>query len=352
MITRSRSESFCSVFEPARLALACLRIRSSAMGSFLPRHFRKLFVFALTWVCAAVGAPRAFSHDTWLEPDAFFAQPGQEIAVSLRLGDHLRVEEQKPLRHDAITRFQVSFASPRKRPLDLLSTGQEGQIPVGHFKSELGGSLLVMDRAPRRISLDAEKFNAYLSEENLATIQAQRAQLGQNGQPGRERYARYLKALVQEREVSNAPGVLYRRRSGQRLEILLLNDPGKLRAGQKLAVKVVFDNRPLVGAKIAALHRDRDNADARGLTATTDSRGRASLAVDAAGFWLVRTVHMRAIPPAERRDGDDSQWESFWANFAFGVRQLAASPGPARNPIERSTPPLETPGPGPARRPE
>ena len=192
------------------------------------------------------------------------------------------------------------------------------------------------------MTLDAEKFNRYLAEEGLSAVQAQRAQLGQTGQPGRERYSRFLKALVQDKEPSAAPGVLYRRRAGQRLEILLLNDPAKLRTGQRLGVKAVFDNRPLAGVRVEALHRDRENADARVLTAATDARGRANFAVDAPGFWLVSLVHMRAVAPTDRKEGDDSQWESFWASFGFGVRQIPASAtGAPPKPADRVLPPTE-----------
>lgn len=298
----------------------------------------------------------AQSHEAWLEPEPLFPAPGQEVVVPLKVGERLRAEEQKSFQREAIARFQVFTAGARKRPLDLLATGREGQNPISRFKAEAGGGLVVLDRPPRRLTLDAEKFNRYLVEEGFSAVQAQRAQLGQTGQPGRERYSRFLKALVQDKEPSAAPGVLYRRRVGQRLEILLLNDPAKLRMGQRLGVKVVFENRPLAGARIEALHRDRDNADARILTATTDARGRATFAVDAPGFWLLSLVHMRSVPPTDRRDGDDSQWESFWASFAIGIRQLPVSAGgvPPSKAADRVTPTPEPASAGtpPARRQE
>ena len=155
MITRSRCTSFCSGSEFARAG--CVQHARSAF----PAGMCSLFLFrcrriagsatALALVCILWRTP-ALAHDTWLEPDAFFAAPGQEIAVPLRLGDHLRADEQKPLRRDAVARFQVITAGLRKRPVDLLATSQDGQFPIGRFKTEAGGSLLVMDRAPRRMT--------------------------------------------------------------------------------------------------------------------------------------------------------------------------------------------------------
>ncbi|MBV9657855.1 MAG: DUF4198 domain-containing protein [Verrucomicrobia bacterium] len=291
------------------------------------RHFCRLRpLAAATTLLVTLLAARmpARAHDVWLEPETFFAVPGQEIGVPLRMGERLRVEDQKPFHRDAVTRFQLVFSSPRKRPLDLLTLTQEGQQPFGRIRLDGGNALLVLDRSQRRLTLDAEKFNRYLADENQTAALTQRAQLGQSTQLGKERYIRYLKALVQDREPSAAPAVLYRRRIGQRLEILLENDPAKVRVGQRLSVKVIFDGRPLPGMKVSALHRDRDGTDARILSGTTDARGRTSFAIDAPGFWLVRLVYLRPIAPADRKDGDDSQWESFWSSYSFAVRLLPA----------------------------
>ena len=105
-----------------------------------------------------------------------------------------------------------------------------------------------------------DKFNRYLADEGLDAITAQRARLGQTDQPGRETYSRYLKTLIQERDLTAAtPSTLYKRRMGQRLEILLETDPGRMKPGGPLVVKVLFDGKPLPGARVFAYHRGATN---------------------------------------------------------------------------------------------
>ena len=112
--------------------------------------------------------------------------------------------------------------------------------------------------------MDHDKFNRYLDDEGQDAVTALRARLGQNEQPGREVYTRYLKALVQERDPAGAmPETLYKRRVGQRLEILLENDPGRMRPDQTLTVKVLFEGKPLPGAKVFAYRRGTNGQDRR-----------------------------------------------------------------------------------------
>ena len=121
-----------------------------------------------------------------------------------------------------------------------------------------------------------------------------------------------------------------------------------------MRVRVLFENRPLPGARVTALHRSQPDAPAdHTLAATTDRAGRASFPpFDVDGPWLVRLVHLRPVSasvltpspsPAPLSPPGGSEelvgWESFWATYTFGVRLLppalppltpAGSPAPRR----------------------
>jgi len=51
------------------------------------------------------------------------------------------------------------------------------------------------------------------------------------------------------------------------------------------------------------------------LRARSDQNGRATFAIDEAGPWLVKAVHM--VPAAA---GSNADWESFWASLTFEMR--------------------------------
>ena len=281
---------------------------------------------------AAAGGSRAGAHDYWLEPGSPWAARGDEVAMHLWMGSLLKNDEERPLQKERVTRFDLFGDRSGRR--DLLAQGGEGQLPVSKVRLESGSALVVMDRSPRPITMEAARFNAYLADEGAEAIIAARKEQGQSDQPGREVYSRYLKSLIQERDpAAVTPNTLYKRRVGQRLEILLENDPRRLRPDGSLTVKVLFEGRPLAGAKVFACRR----AQAEGqppfvLTAATDAKGLAAFKLDQPGLWLVRLVHVRPAAPPEHRSENAPQWESSWAAYTFGAR-MVATPPPGPSPI-------------------
>ena len=189
------------------------------------------------------------------------AGKGEEWVLHLRMGEQLKTEEERPLQKDRIARFDLFSDQARKR--DLLAAGQEGQMPGGKkLRPGTGVALAVMDRMPRPITMERDKFNKYLEDEGQEAVIALRARLGQSDQGGKEVYSRYLKALIQDRDVAGSiPSTLYKRRVGQRLEILLENDPGRMKADKMLTVKVLFEGKPLAGAKVFACRREAGGAE-------------------------------------------------------------------------------------------
>ncbi len=292
---------------------------------FAPRAATVLSVcLAVPWMANVASA-----SDYWLEPSRAPGAKGEELILHLQMGDRLKTEEEKPLQKDRIARFDLYGDRTARR--DLLAAGQENQSPTARVRLEEGSALVVMDRKPRPITMEPDRFNQYLTDEGLETAAAQRARSGQTDTPGHETYARFLKTLVQEANPTTATvNTLYKRRVGQRLEILLENDPGQLGStGGELTVKVLFEGMPLAGTKISACRRAADDQPPHVATAVTSAKGLASLKLDQPGLWLVRTVTMRAATAGPR---SDAAWESFWATYTFTARfpppGVPASPAP------------------------
>ena len=276
---------------------------------------------AVALVCV-LGVSAAGAHDLWLEAETLPGAKGEDLLLHLRMGDQFKTEEELALQKDHVTRFDLF--SDRAKRRDLLATGQEAQVPAAKLRREPGALLAVMDRTPRPITMEHDKFNRYLEDEAQEAILTMRARLGQNEQPGKEVYTRYLKALVQDRDPAGSiPSTIYKRRVGQRLEILLENDPGRMRPDEALTVKVLFEGKPLAGAKVFAYRRAATGQDPVSLTEVTSAQGLAEFRLDQPGLWLVRMVHVRV--PVERKPESSAPWESFWASYCFTVREAPAA---------------------------
>lgn len=158
------------------------------------------------------------------------------------------------------------------------------------------------------ITLDADKFNAYLISDGLPHIYALRAKEKALDQPGKERYSKSPKALVKVGD-GNAGDPC--REVGLPLEVIPLQNPFGRKIGDALKVKVHFGGKPLADAHLGWSHPGDGESPAG--TARTDAEGEALIPVAKAGPMTIRLTHMT------RPKAEDYEWESFWTTLTFRI---------------------------------
>jgi uncharacterized GH25 family protein len=256
---------------------------------------------------ALVLSSQAWAHDFWIDPSSFRPAPGQRVIVRLRVGQRFKGD---PVPRDPalLKRFAVLNGGGAETPVP----GVPGSDPAGFVTLTSPGLSLITyasGRAP--VQLDAAKFEAYLADEGLEAVSAQRAKKGQTAAPVKEVFSRCAKSYL---NVGGIGGAGYDRVLGLTLELVPEKDPTAVAPGAELPVRLLYLGKPLAGALVAAFTRDKP--DAR-VTARTDAAGRARLRLDRPGVWLVKAVHMI---PAPAETGAD--WESFWASLTFEAQKL------------------------------
>ncbi len=280
-----------------RQALRCLWVMSLALAA-LPLH----------------------AHDVWIVPSSFAPAVGQVVGLRLLVGQDLRGEAlalvpglaRQFVVQDAVVRRPLA---PRLRTATaaLLRVTAPGLQVVGYYSH------------PSFIELPADKFNAYLAEEGLEAILAQRAGLDQSLASGREMYTRCAKTLLRTAPIAPiapiAPTAATTptqadQRLGFPLELVAERNPYDSVAGQALPVRLSFEDRPLAGALVVAIN-SRDGSHK--LSARTDNDGRVQLLLPAGGLWLVKAVHMVPAPAGAAAD-----WASYWASLTFETEEPGA----------------------------
>lgn len=257
--------------------------------------------------CAALlGASLAGAHDFWVQPSAFRAAPGALVTLDLRVGDEFPGEQvgRKPER---IASFVALGPGPDGAEAAIV--GQDGRAPAGFARFEQPGLYRVAYRSnPSTIELEPEKFEAYLREEGLDRIVADRAERGESARPGREAYTRYAKSLVL---VGSTPPLGFNTPVGMKLEILPESDPFGLVPGSEFSCRVLLDGKPVEGLLVGA-RSPRQSAAIEGVR--TDNQGRARFTLASPGLWLIHAVHM-----ARAGEGSAVDWESSWASLTFEI---------------------------------
>ncbi len=250
-------------------------------------------------------ATRALAHDLWLIPQTYHAAPGDTLWVLVATGDRFPSSEVAidPVR---IGSCRLIDAGGEMAP-DRISI-IDRSLAIQVVPKTPGIAIVELTVNPRFIRLEAADFNGYLEHEGLSRILDLRKKLGQLDQPGREQYSKYAKALLR---VGASDDDGWKRVLGHRLEIVPEKNPFRLKAGDPLPVRLLYNGKPLPGVQIAWGH---EAAGGKVRHARTDADGRAAVRLDATGKWFVHALHM-----IEARDNPKIDYESFWATLTFEV---------------------------------
>lgn len=249
-----------------------------------------------------LAATHATAHEFWIEPSAPAQAPGALQRLGLRVGEAFRGEP-VPRAAGMVKRFELIGPDGAAHPV----LGTEGMEPAGLARPAAPGLHLAVFESPgAHVELPAAKFEAYLRDEGLDAIVAERERRGERAKNGREMFRRCAKALITVGEPaaddSGATRVV-----GLPLELVPARTPDR----GALEFTVLYDGQPLAGALVTAIARD-DIAHAT--SRRSDAAGRVRFDVERGGAWLVTTVHMVRSPEPV------ADWISYWASFRFDQR--------------------------------
>lgn len=261
---------------------------------------KKLFLFA--GLCLVVFI--VFAHEYILLAAKYRLQKDDMMELHLFVSDGFNIQLERPFQKNITRAFELIT---KDKITDLQQT--ESALPVCNRKVDFdGGGLIHLERDYARISLATAKFLEYLKEDHIDKI-ADKVDVKKGDQ--KERYTRYLKCLVQSG--NSFDDTVYKKITGQNFEIVLLQNPYLLHKGDKLSVKIIFMGKPLINKLITARNRT-GNENALAITARTNEKGICTFALIRKGEWFIHATHMIACP-----DKKDSDWESFWASYSFGM---------------------------------
>lgn len=247
----------------------------------------------------------AFAHEYIFIAAKFRVNKGDNLEIHLFVADGLNIQAERPYQKPQTISFELLTKNAK---IDL-SNSENGTLPILTRKVDFtGGGLLHSERNYARISLATDKFFDYLKEDHLEGISDK---VDKTKKEQKERYTRYIKSLVQsEKDYSDT---LYKSVIGQKFEIVLLNNPYKLTVGNTLHARAYFNGLPIKGKTITARNRLGSEA-ANVYTSRTDANGNCSFKLTRKGDWVLHATHMVPCP-----DKSDSDWESFWTSYSFGL---------------------------------
>ena len=264
--------------------------------------------FCLFMLCHAP----ALCHEFWITPVTTPLAVGSTVRLGLRVGEQFTGEVVGWSKAQTAGLRLVSDAGVQDISATVPATAV-ADLAIAMVAP--GTQLVAFESQPHTITLSADTFHAYLREEGLDFIKAQREAAKQAKLPGRERYRRYVKTLLAVQGVQAVASArpVHAQTLGQRLELIPVNNPLDMSPGEALSVQVLFEGKPLPGALLKAWHKaDGQTTIVR---ATTGIDGGTSVNLPYPGAWMVSVVHMVRVVGVKGLD-----WDSMWGNLSFTVR--------------------------------
>jgi uncharacterized GH25 family protein len=246
------------------------------------------------------------AHDLYLNPSSFFLNKLGAVQLGMRL-EETRFPGEAVLWKGSKT-VQFKIAGPggnhnlinTKETDPTISVEESGTYQIG-WQSNI-----------TYISIEPVIFEQYIQLEGYQNAIA--ARKDKPPSRGRERYSRFLKTYVQVGSDSTPD---FKKPIGFTIEIVPHNNPAFLKVGDQLEVQLLYNGKPLRGNRIMATHENYSSKpEDYAQTVETDKNGKAWFKITNPGIWIIRSNHMIAI-----KDDPKADWESFWSNITFQVKQ-------------------------------
>ncbi len=259
----------------------------------------------MTLLLATFIAASVLAHEYVFIAYHFMVKEGEALELHLFVADGFNVELERPVQKSITKKFELISENGKT---DLLAKSKEGALPILEMDVDFKGlGLIHMERDYARISLPNDEFKSYLLVDNIENISIDDSTRKEQS----ERYTRYIKTLIQSDIKPN--DTLYKTVVGHHFEIIFLQNPYELSEGDWLHAKVLFMGKPLTNKVITARNR-KGNEPSISQYSRTDSHGICSFKLERSGDWFLHSTHL--IPSPDKKDTD---WESFWTTYSFGV---------------------------------
>ena len=261
----------------------------------------KKFITCLFILCAISVA----AHEFWLQPDKFIYKKGEKATIRFQVGENFEGENWKGNQSKII--ILSLFQNNIKKDLTSLLSSNNGDSLQLILPRE-GTSLIAFNGINSFIQLEATKFNEYLKEDGLKEAIEYRKQHNETEDSSREFYQRSVKTVLQ---VDNKYDDTYKQATNLPVDIIPQSHPYKLKNGEVISFKILFQQKPLANHLIKLWHRINNKTIFT--EKLSDKKGLVNFQITTSGKWMISTVQMIRL-----QNEPQSQWQSYWGSCTWG----------------------------------
>lgn len=265
---------------------------------------------AIGLLAALLGAPLA-AHDTWLLAGPAAVSAGERVRLEITSGMAFPAPDTAPdpERFERLWAVGVDRSVTQAASWRRLEKGTAWEGPVAGPTT----AVVAITTRPRTLDLTDEDVAHYLDE--IAAPRSVREAWARAPAPRKwvETYVKNAKVWIGVRgaaaDMNPALGAI-----GQPLEFEAVGEALPQRAGDTLALRLLYQGRPLAEQPVGLVFEGESTAK----LLATDARGEVRFTLERPGRYLIRTTYLR--PPA-------APGEAWTSDFATATLAVAAAGG-------------------------
>lgn len=246
---------------------------------------KKSIVIGLVTFLLGLISTDVYAHYFWINVDNYNPKPGEEITISIGYG-HKFPEDSEPSA-SMVSQLKLYLVDPNKKimPLKIKAKDEKGVEYIKVRLEKPGTYLVVLTKAG--FVCKTTKGYFYESKKKLKNVLESKWS------------EEVAKALV---HVGSPVGDTFQEKIEQRYQIIPLQDPGKLKKGDYLPLKVVLDDETHRTWMYATYVGFSEESDTFCYVTRANKEGIAKIRIIKPGIWLIKTSDELPYPNPKEAD--------------------------------------------------
>ena len=229
------------------------------------------------------------AHETWIMPPAFAAKPGTALDVMLTTGALFPAPEFTTASDDVV----YARMRQRDRVVELKDRNTEPKsLRLRGPALQEGTAIVYAVLPPAEVQLSLTQVAQYFDEIKVQdAVRAQWAAQRRQQAKWTESFVKQAKICIRVANENAKPAADTgcQRAVGLPLEIVPLDSPFGVKAGQPIRVRLLWQGKPLAGASVGHIVEPSDTRH----FAATDANDVAPITINSAGRALIFSVYLR-----------------------------------------------------------
>lgn len=245
--------------------------------------------------------------ETWLLPDKFFYEKGEEATISVQSGEDFIGQAIVLGKHTVNTVMHIAGSTRT----DLKMRFKEGdKQPLQIVLAQEGTHVVTLETNAVPITKEAEHFNQYLKNYGLDDVYHARETSNTLDVPAQLEQANFHKLIFQVGH--NADDGAGSKPIGFPIEIIPHKNPYVLKKGDPIQFTILSAGKPVFGTRVRIWNRFNNRTTIQQIYTEQDGSIRTHLSNP--GLWMVTAAKMEPLP------GKAATWKSYQTTLIFGVK--------------------------------